>query len=157
MSGRIRQIVDHFNTSMTLSAGNVIKVGVEIKTEHTFKTGQNEQLQKIADDTITYDPNEIIDKERIFGKQIVDGIVCMAYIINEISNSYEGNILLSQSAKFVNPVYFEEKTTCVIKIVKTVPAKRIYSIDVMIYRPDGVLGVVAKADLMSFNKNVIVE
>ena len=154
MAERIKNLRSQFKSTMALSVGKIIKKGAEWREEHTYKSGQNEQLQLIADDTITYDPNEIEDKKQIFGKEIVDGMVCAAFVINAIANEYEGNVLIYTNSKFLKPVYFGEKTLTVMKVIDTIPLKRWYTVETKIYRPDGQIAAEIESQIWSFNQNV---
>ena len=157
MSERIKNLSGQLKTKMKLGAGVVIQKGEEFTREHTFTKGQNEELERLAGDTNPVDYEEIADKASLFGKEIVDGVLVIAYIINICGIAYPGCVMMRQSATFHKPVFIGEKFKCTVKMIDTDPEKRLITSENRVYRADGKLALVCEITCWVMNQNITIK
>ena len=99
------------------------KLGVDIgfKTTHT-KTITEADIKLFAEVTGNYNPvhmNEEYAKKTLFGGRIVHGILVVGLISAAVAKLPGTTILLSQSARFLEPVRIGDTITAVAEITET--------------------------------------
>lgn len=85
-------------------------------------------IAKVSGDINPVHLDEEYAKETIFGKRIAHGLFCLNAISMILGNYFPGNgtILLSQSFKYINPVYINDEIEVVLTVQEINHEKNIY-------------------------------
>ena len=112
------------------------------KEEYSIKKITEEDVKQFSIISGDINPIHLDDeyaKRTRFGKRIAHGILVASHISALIANKLpgEGSIYLSQSLKFLSPVYFNDEIKTVVKVIEIKNKK--YTLDCKCYNQNEVV------------------
>lgn len=104
-----------------------IEIGATASTVREVTAAMVEAFAEVSGDKNPIHLDEDYAKNTLFGKRIAHGILSASFISSVIANQLpgEGSIYLSQSLKFLAPVYLGDTITTTVTVTGIKPEKKI--------------------------------
>lgn len=117
-----------------------LKIGDESQFSKTISEYDVYGFAGVVGDFNAVHINEEYAKKTIFKHRIAHGVICVGLISSVIGNNLpgEGTIYLSQSTKFLKPVYIGDTITAIVRVAEINSEKNRVTLETKCINQDGV-------------------
>ena len=155
---KIARIGRHFAQSTgSKESQQVVQKGTSFTLERKFTQKDVSTFAEVSGDKNAIHTDEAAAAKTMFKKPIAHGMLGASLFSNVLGNQIPGAIYLSQTLKFMKPVYPEEVVKAILTVTSTNPDKKRATLQTQLLKPDGSSAIEGEASIWVNNDDILVK
>lgn len=123
-------------------------VGLVIEIERTVTAAIVEDFAQVSGDTNPVHLDDEYAASTRFGRRIAHGMLAASYISSVLGTSFRGSVYLSQSLRFLSPIYIDDSVIVRVEVTAVREDKPIVTLRTTCTTQDGRVAVDGEALLL---------